>query len=152
MTTVDEFLAAGARVLAAAGPDDELVTELRRRGEGGELMLQRCDACGYLRYPPAPICPQCLDPAAHWVTDPGTGRIWSYCVYHHPYTQEFKDLVPYAVALVQLDSGPSIITNVVDLPPDQVRVGLRGIAAPRALPGGGSLIYFTVSPGEGHPL
>ena len=145
MTTVDAFLAAGAQVLASSGADDPLLVELRRRGEGGQLVLQRCDGCGYVRYPPAPVCPECLSPDAAWVTDPGAGEIWSYCVYHRAYTKEFADLVPYAVALVTLDSGPTIVTNVVYARPDQLRIGQRGIAAPRALPGGGSLIYFTVT-------
>jgi uncharacterized OB-fold protein len=151
MTTVDDLLAAGAEVVAAGGVDDALVVELRRRGEGGQLVLQRCGSCGYLRYPPAPLCPECLSPDAAWITDPGVGEIWSYCVYHRAYTKEFAALVPYAVALVVLDSGPAIITNVVDARPDQLRIGQRGVAAPRALPNGGSLIYFTLTdplPGE----
>lgn len=144
MTTVDDLLAAGARVLADAETDEELA-ELRRRGAGGELVLQRCANCGYLRYPPASLCPECLSRDASWVTDPGTGEIWSFCVYHRAFTKPFADLVPYVVALVVLDSGPQLITNVVDRAPGQVHIGQRGVAAPRALPDGGSLIYFTVT-------
>lgn len=145
MTSADELLAAGSRVLGAAGTGDAFLAEFRRRGEGGELVLQRCAACGYLRYPPAPLCPECLSPRTEWVTDPGIGVIWSYCVYHRAFGSEFAGLVPYAVALVQLDSGPMLVTNVVDLPPSRVRIGQRGVAAPRPLPGGGSLVYFTVT-------
>jgi uncharacterized OB-fold protein len=145
MTTVDEFLAAGAAILARTGAQDALVDEMRRRGEGGQLVLQRCGNCAYLRYPPAPVCPECLSPDTAWVTDPGVGAIWSYCVYHRAYSKEFADLVPYAVALVTLDSGPTLITNVVDVGPHELRIGQRGVAAPRALPGGGSLVYFTVT-------
>jgi uncharacterized OB-fold protein len=118
---------------------------MRRRGAEGDLVFQRCSACGYLRYPPAPLCPECLSPDSAWETDPGTGRIWSFCVYHRAYTPAFADLVPYAVALVELDSGPTIVTNVLGQPPDQVRIGLRGVAAPRVLPGGTSLVHFTVT-------
>ncbi len=145
MTTVDEFLAAGARVLAAHAVADPNVGELRRRGASGELTLQRCARCGYLRYPPAALCPECLSVEADWVADSGAGEIWSFCVYHRAYTNEFAALTPYAVALVTLASGPSLITNVLDASPDQLRIGQRGVAAPRALSGGGSLIYFTVT-------
>jgi uncharacterized OB-fold protein len=143
MTTLDAFLTAGAQVLAGA-PSEPDVAEMRRRGAGGELVLQRCARCGYLRYPPGPLCPECLSPETHWVTDSGAGEIWSYCVYHRAFTTPFRDLVPYVVALVVLDSGPQLITNVLGRSPDKVHIGLRGVAAPRALPDGGSLIYFTV--------
>jgi uncharacterized OB-fold protein len=142
---VDELLAAGARVLAEAGPDEAPLAELRRRGAGGELVLQRCASCGYRRFPPAPLCPECLSPDGDWVTDPGTGHIWSFCVYHRAYSPAFAALVPYVVALVQLDSGPSLVTNVLDRPAARVRIGQRGVVAPYPLRGGGSLAYFTVT-------
>ncbi|MPZ62017.1 MAG: hypothetical protein GEU93_12140 [Propionibacteriales bacterium] len=144
MTTVNDLLAAGARVLADATPAADVV-EMRRRSAGGELVLQRCARCGYLRYPPAPLCPECLSRDAGWVTDSGAGEIWSFCVYRRAFTAPFADLVPYVVALVVLDSGPELITNVADSSPDEIRVGLRGVAAPWALPDGQSLIYFTVT-------
>jgi uncharacterized OB-fold protein len=144
MTSLDEFLVAGEAVLATAVPGPYLV-ESREQGHHGILRLQRCDECSYLRYPPAGRCPECLSREWTWVDDSGAGSIWSFAVYHRAFTKPFADLLPYNVALVELDSGPRLITNVLDVEPDQLHVGARGVAAPVGLPGGGSLIYFTLA-------
>lgn len=138
---VERFLAAAASVLGD-GPADRHQREFQRQGRDGRLRFQRCVGCGYLRHPPAGICPECLGGEATWVTDPGAGQVWSFCVYRRAFHPAFAALVPYVVALVELDSGPRLVTNVVDLPPEQVRVGLRGRAVPHPLPGGGSLVCF----------
>jgi uncharacterized OB-fold protein len=78
----------------------------------GELLFQRCTACGEPRLPSREECPTCLSPDAEWEVATGSGTIVSWVVYHHAYDPALADRVPYAVALVQLDEGPRLLTNV----------------------------------------
>lgn len=89
-----------------------------------ELQMQRCPGCGYYRYPPAPRCPECLEVNDEWVTLSGRGIIWSFNVYYHIFNKTFAQDVPYNVALVELEEGPRLITNIVGIPNDDLRVDM----------------------------
>lgn len=119
-------------------PDLEspLVGHFWRAVRAGRLEFQRCSACGYLRWPPAPLCPECLAPGGEWTEVDGRGAIWSFGIYEHVYHEAFRAEVPYNVALVQLDAGPRLITNIVGLPNQQLQIGMR--VRP---------VFETVSPG-----
>lgn len=138
------YLAAGADTLSTMESDVEL-EQFQAHGLDGRLRFQKCDQCEYLRYPAAAVCPQCLAGEATWTVDSGDATVWSFCVYHRAFRPAFAALVPYAVALVELDSGPRLITNLVDVPIGDVRIGLRGRAVPHPVAGGGSLVYFFAS-------
>jgi uncharacterized OB-fold protein len=88
----------------------------------GEIRVQQCEACGYLRWPPAPVCPECLAPPARWTRLRGQGTVLSYCVYHRALAPAFKDELPYAVACVELAEGPRMYGQF-DGPPQRVNVG-----------------------------
>lgn len=88
------------------------------------LCFQRCPICAALRWPPAPLCPECLASGGDWEQVETTGTVWSFAVYDRPYRPEFADDIPYTVALVDLDAGPTLITNIVDVP-DAIAVGAR---------------------------
>lgn len=89
------------------------------------LAMQRCDGCGYVRWPPAPLCPECLRPGGTWSDLDGRGEIWSVAVYEHAFHPSLRAAVPYACALVELDAGPRMISRVVGVDPDAVAIGLR---------------------------
>jgi uncharacterized OB-fold protein len=91
----------------------------------GELRLQRCGSCGHLRHPVIDTCPVCLSGEYAWETVSGRGEVLSTIVFHQVYHPAFKDQVPYNVALVQLDEGPRLISNVIGVDPHDVRVGDR---------------------------
>ena len=78
----------------------------------GELRVQRCDRCGHHRFPPAPICPRCLSPAATWVGLGGRGTVRSAVVFRQLYHPAFADRLPYAIGLVDLDEGPTLYAPV----------------------------------------
>lgn len=105
----------------------------------GELRLQRC-ACGHLRYPISTLCPACLSTTYAWERVSGKGRVFTFAVFRHVYNDAWADRVPYVVALVQLDEGPRMLSNVVGSPPEDVRVDApvevlfetdEGVAIPR---------------------
>lgn len=114
---------------AAEFAPEPAITELTRPfwagGLVGELRLQRCAACGHLRYPISIICPRCLSRDAAWEAVSGLGTVLTYTIFERAYHEAWKDEVPYVVALVELDEGPVFLTNIVRVPPQEVRVGQR---------------------------
>jgi uncharacterized OB-fold protein len=89
------------------------------------LLFQRCQVCSYLRWPPTPICAECLTPGGDWVEVPPTGTVWSFAVYEHAFETSFSGDIPYNVALVELDAGPRLISNIVDIDNDALKIGLK---------------------------
>ena len=86
-----------------------------------ELSLQRCGTCGSFRFPPAPVCPECTALGGDWTKLTGRGTIFSFVVFHRAFHKSFEKDVPYAVALVELEEGPRLVTNIVGVAPDQIR-------------------------------
>lgn len=86
------------------------------------LLIQRCGGCGELRFPWLPGCNSCGSPAWDTVEASGEGTVYSYVVMHHPPFPAFDP--PYAVALVELAEGVRIVSNVIGVPYDEVRIGM----------------------------
>ncbi len=89
----------------------------------GELLIQKCSACGVLRHPPRPMCPHCQSTA--WETQPsaGHGSVHSYTVMHHPQIPGYG--FPIAVGLIDLDEGTRLVANVVDCDVDEIHIGMK---------------------------
>lgn len=79
----------------------------------GELRLQWCDACSAVVFPPRPFCPACGSRGVQWFTASGRGVLWSYVINQRP-APGFE--APYAIAVVKLQEGPTMMTNIVDCP------------------------------------
>ncbi|MGA5128366.1 bifunctional MaoC family dehydratase N-terminal/OB-fold nucleic acid binding domain-containing protein [Streptomyces olivoreticuli] len=86
------------------------------------LLIQRCDACGALRFPWLPGCGGCGSPEWTAVEASGAGTVFSYVVVHHPPFPAFDP--PYAVALIELAEGVRMISNISGVPHDRVRIGM----------------------------
>ena len=80
----------------------------------GKLFLPKCLDCGEFRFPPAHLCPHCLSMSSEWVEVSGRGRIHTWTVFHQVYHPAYKEDVPYNVAVIKLEEGPQLISNVVD--------------------------------------
>ncbi|MFR0358656.1 bifunctional MaoC family dehydratase N-terminal/OB-fold nucleic acid binding domain-containing protein [Streptomyces sediminimaris] len=87
-----------------------------------QLLIQRCTACAALRFPWLPGCDRCGGPDWDTVEASGEGTVYSYVVMHHPPFPAFDP--PYAVALIELAEGVRMISNVVGVPYDKVRIGM----------------------------
>ncbi|CAL9307749.1 bifunctional MaoC family dehydratase N-terminal/OB-fold nucleic acid binding domain-containing protein [Streptomyces sp. SudanB52_2052] len=87
-----------------------------------ELLIQRCTGCGTLRFPWLPGCNGCGSPDWDTVGASGEGTVYSYVVLHHPPFPAFEP--PYAVGLIELAEGVRIVSNVVGVPYDKVRIGM----------------------------
>ena len=79
----------------------------------GELRLQRCADCGHVYFPPRPLCPACSSRNVEVFVASGKGKLLSYVINHRPHPS-FES--PYAIALVELDEGPTLMSNIVDCP------------------------------------
>ncbi|MCZ2498815.1 hypothetical protein GN316_18790 [Xylophilus sp. Kf1] len=89
----------------------------------GRLTLQRCGDCAHIRYPVNHVCPRCLSEAHEWIALSGRGTVYSSIVFHQVYHPAFATDVPYNVSLIQLEEGPRMFSNVIGLPPSEVKVG-----------------------------
>lgn len=85
--------------------------------KAGELRLQRCEDCAEHVFYPRVGCPFCGSSRLEWTAVSGRARLSSYVIVHVP-APGFADDAPYVLALVQLDEGPRMMTNLVNVPPD----------------------------------
>lgn len=88
----------------------------------GYLMLQRCATCDALRYPAAPLCPECLAAGFSWTEVPAGGSLWSFVTYHRDLSGGAADILPYTIGVVQIDGGIGV-TARVDEPAATLSVG-----------------------------
>lgn len=89
-----------------------------------ELVIQRCRACGRFQFYPRGICSHCCSEDLEWAKAAGKGQVYSYSVVHRPPSKAFAPDVPYVVAIVELAEGVRMMTNIVDCPPEAVRIGM----------------------------
>lgn len=87
-----------------------------------KLLIQRCSGCGALRNPPRPMCPKCRSLEWDTIESSGRGIVYSYVMPHQPRFPFFE--YPYIVALVELDEGVRLVSNLVDIEPADVTVGM----------------------------
>ena len=86
------------------------------------LAVQRCAACGTTHHPPRPMCPACHSVELQWQDVAGTGVVYSYALLHHPQHPAFEYPVP--AVLVDLDEGVRVVSNLVDVDPHDIHIGM----------------------------
>jgi uncharacterized OB-fold protein len=94
-----------------------------------ELKFQKCKDCGHVRWPPSIFCPKCYSQDGEWTVASGMGKIFSYAVYHQAFHPAFKQQLPYVVAVVVLEEGPHILSNIIDCSHDRLRCDMEGCLA-----------------------
>jgi uncharacterized protein len=105
---------------------DPLVTEDSEvfwlAADDSRLVAQRCSACGALRHPPRPMCPHChsLDFEPQELS--GRGTVYSFAVLHHPQNPAFE--YPVLAALIDLEEGVRLMSNLRGMDPSEVRIGM----------------------------
>ncbi|WP_102419840.1 Zn-ribbon domain-containing OB-fold protein [Mycobacterium sp. 4858] len=87
-----------------------------------KLLIQRCGGCGRLRHPPRPMCPHCRSLDWDTVESSGRGTVYSYVMPHEPKFPFFE--YPYVVALVELEEGVRLVSNLTGIDPADVRTGM----------------------------
>lgn len=84
----------------------------------GRLSYQRCSQCGHAWLPARAECPSCLRPEPEWHEAGGGARLVSWVIFHVAFHPAFRDRLPYNVAIVELDEGPRLNSNIIDLDAD----------------------------------
>jgi uncharacterized protein len=92
-----------------------------------KLVVQRCESCGKHQLYGRALCKFCGGDVT-WVDASGLGTVFSFTVIRQNYSRPFRDWIPYVVALVDLDEGPRVMTNIVGCDPDDVEIGMRVVA------------------------
>ncbi len=88
------------------------------------MRLQRCNECGSCRYYPSAVCPVCQSFTFEWALMSGKATVYTFTIVYRPPSDAWAADVPYVYALVQLEEGPMMATNIVDCAPDDVRIGM----------------------------
>lgn len=107
------------RMAPAISPDTTFFWNGLRENK---LLIQRCGGCGTLRHPPRPMCPQCRSLDWTAIESAGKGTVYSFVMPHQPRVPFFD--YPYVVALIELDEGVRVVSNLVDIDPADVTVGM----------------------------
>ncbi|MDP2661541.1 MAG: Zn-ribbon domain-containing OB-fold protein, partial [Dehalococcoidia bacterium] len=108
--------------LPAPSKDSEAFWEGCKRHE---LLIQECLGCGKLRFYPRVVCPNCMSSDFEWRRASGKGTVYTFSVLYRGPTQAFKAECPYTLALVELDEGVRMTSNIVGCRPDDVRIGMK---------------------------
>ena len=111
-----------ARLVPVPDPTTEPFWEATRERR---LLAQQCGDCEHWVFYPRPVCPNCGSRALRWKQLSGRGTVYTFSVIHRPAHPGMAPIVPYVVALVDLDEGIRMMSNVVDCPPSEVRIGMR---------------------------
>src|SRR5690349_11011412 len=114
-------MTAPAKPLPQIAPEMAPFFEAARRRA---LVVQQCTRCGARRFPARAICSRCLGREATWTPVSGRGTVFSFAVMHQANHPGFAAEVPYAVVVIELEEGVRLLSNLVDCPLADVRIGL----------------------------
>ncbi len=84
------------------------------------LRFQKCLNCGYVRWPPSDLCSSCHSFDYKWIESSGRGKIYTFAVYRVAFHPAWKDKTPYITAVIELEEGPKILSNIVEASPESV--------------------------------
>lgn len=90
----------------------------------GRLLIRRCDACGERHFYPRPFCPSCWRDEVAWEDASGRATLYTWSVVRVNDLPPFGERVPYVAAIVDLDEGPRMVSNVVDCEFDDLEIGM----------------------------
>jgi hypothetical protein len=84
----------------------------------GKLMLPRCSACGKPFFYPRVLCPHCGSRDVAWMQASGRGTLHSFAIAHQSINRAMKVPPPYILAMIALEEGPRMLTNLINVAPD----------------------------------
>jgi uncharacterized OB-fold protein len=90
----------------------------------GKLMAGKCLKCAKTHLPPRPLCDNCYSTEFQWLEVSGKGKLLTYTVIHVA-TQQFQNLTPYAIGIIELENGLKIPGMIQDLTQEQLKIGMQ---------------------------
>ncbi len=91
----------------------------------GTLLVQECSVCGQRQLYGRSLCTNCHAAALTWVPTNGMGTIYSRTIIRQNPSRSFRPMIPFVVALIDLDDGPRLMSNVIGTPAEDVHIGDR---------------------------
>jgi len=89
-----------------------------------ELRFQRCTGCDTWRHVPRDMCAKCGSFNWEWAQSSGKGTLFSWTTVMQPMLPQFADRVPYSPVVIEMDEGVRILSELVDVPNEELRLGL----------------------------
>lgn len=108
--------------MATTTDRDDLSEHLTRLADG-QFVIPHCDGCDRPWWPPRSACPRCQSSDFRWVDMPQALRLFTFTVVHRTPLKDFADLVPYAVGILEDDSGDIQAIGRIDADPDGLTIG-----------------------------
>ncbi len=90
----------------------------------GKFLIRHCNACGRDHFYPRPFCPTCWSDDVAWKEASGRATLYTYSIVHVNDLPPFNERVPYVAAVVELDEGPRVMTNVEGVGFEDLRVDM----------------------------
>ena len=104
---------------------DEVSAPFYDGARDGKLMLQHCTACGRWSFPVRERCPHCFAAALEWRPASGRGTLYTFAIMHQVMNPGFASSVPYNVSQIDLEEGVRMVSNIVGVPNDALRIGMQ---------------------------
>jgi len=89
-----------------------------------ELRIQQCSNCDEYQFYPRLMCTNCSSRRLKWVQASGRGKVVSYTIVHRAPSQAYKEEAPYVLAIIQLEEGPTMMSNIVQCDPENVMIDM----------------------------
>lgn len=103
---------------------DAVTAEYWKAASDGRLLFQQCPSCDHRQFYPRALCTSCGE-TPRYVEASGRGVVHTFTVIRQNYARPFNRLAPYVVAMIELEEGPRMMTNIVDCEVEDVQVGMQ---------------------------
>jgi uncharacterized OB-fold protein len=90
----------------------------------GRFLIRHCNACGEDHFYPRPFCPTCWSDDVAWKEASGRATLYTFSIVHQNDLPPFGERVPYVAAIVDLEEGPRVMTNIEGVEHDALRIGM----------------------------
>jgi uncharacterized OB-fold protein len=110
------------------------------------LLIKHCNACGKDHFYPRPFCPRCWSDDVAWKEASGRATLYTYSIVHVNDLAPFGERVPYVAAIVELEEGPRVMTNIERVAFDELEVGMDLVVDYRVVTDDITVAVFTAAP------
>jgi hypothetical protein len=105
-------------------PSTELSQPYWDAARHNKLVVQQCGDCAHRLFPPGANCPKCGSKELAWTQVSGKGVVYTYTIAHRAPHPVLAEQCPLAIAVVELDEGPRMMSNVVGCDPNTIKIGM----------------------------
>ncbi len=114
----------------------------------GRFLIRHCTGCGEDHFYPRPFCPKCWSDEVEWKAAAGGGTLYTYSIVRQNDLPPFPERVPYVAAIVELDEGPRVMTNVEGCAFDDLTIGMRVVVDFKAVADDVTIPIFRPAPAQ----